>query len=189
MRSILRWWIDLSRPCLVAAALLILVAPGQTANAEPTGSISVQVLVDGEDRSGGSFRIVVLPAGYPQPVVSEEVERFSRQTERGQVTFDGLEPGRYLVAIVLAQRLLKETPPASVEVRAPEWVQNSSGVTSGFWPAFTVEISATNPRAAVTFVKLGDPPLPPGFVIPHTGGSEPPAPQIAPPDTGDAGLR
>ena len=180
------------RPVWLLVAATAIVASGSLWPAQSEGaggSITVQVIVDGEDRSAGSFRIVVLPADYPQPVVSEEVERFSFQTERGRGRVEGLEPGRYLVALVLPERLLKEKPPASVEVAAPAWVRNSSGVTSGFWPAYEVEISASRPDGSVTFVKVGDPPLPEGFQIPSTGGAETPAVGIAPPDTGDAGLR
>jgi hypothetical protein len=75
-----------------------------------------------------------------------------------------------------------------VEVVAPAWVQNSSGVTSGYWPAYKVQLTAAQPNATVTFVKAGDPPSPPGFVIPDTGGDSSKGP-ISPPDTGDAGLR
>ncbi|HLG12782.1 MAG TPA: hypothetical protein VI876_13570 [Dehalococcoidia bacterium] len=153
------------------------------------GSITVEVIVDGEDRSGGSFSVVVLPADYPQPVVTEEVEKFRYKTERGRVRVEGVEPGRYLVAIVLANSLMKEKPSASVEVVAPDWVRNSSGVTSGFWPAFEVEVSAGKPDASVKFVRVGYEPLPEGFRIPSTGGGENPPGQIAPPDTGDGGLR
>jgi len=85
--------------------------------------------------------------------------------------------------------LMKEKPSASVEVVAPDWVRNSSGVTSGFWPAFEVEVSAGKPDASVKFVRVGYEPLPEGFRIPSTGGGENPPGQIAPPDTGDGGLR
>jgi hypothetical protein len=165
-----------------------LMSHGPRAGAIATGSLTVQVIVDGEDRSGGVFWVVVLPADYPQPVVTEEIEQYRYPTERGRVRIEGLESGWYFVGIVLAQRLLKEQPPTSVEVVAPAWVQNSSGVTRGYWPAYKVQLTAAQPNATVTFVKAGDPPLPPGFVIPDTGGDNSKGP-ISPPDTGDAGLR
>ena len=141
------------RPTWLLLTGTVIVATGSlwpAATEGAGGSIDVQVIVDGLDRSGGSFSVVILPAGYPQPVVSEEVEEFSYRTQGGRVRAEGLEPGKYLVAIVLANSLLKESAPASVEVAAPEWVRNSSGVTSGFWPAYEVEISADRPDVSVT---------------------------------------
>ncbi len=174
---------------LVLAVLLTSITSMSTATASAPGSISVQVIVDGEDRSGGSFRIVVLPAEFPQPVYLEVVEEFTKQTERHRAHFDGLELGSYFVAVLIPDREMKAPTPASVEVVAPQWVQNTSGVTRGYWPAYKVELTEDRPNATVTFVRVGYPPLPEGFVIPSTGGGENTQSPIAPPDTGDGGVR
>jgi hypothetical protein len=174
---------------LVAGVSTLTAGQPPVASSAPTGSVTISVLVDGPDRPNDEILVVVLPATYPQPVVTEAIEDFRHMTEDRHVRVEGLEAGRYFVGIVLPDRFLKEKPPSSIGVAAPAWVQNSSGVTRGYWPAYEVEITQVSPEASVTFVRVGYEPLP-DIEIPHTGGTGSNVdPVIAPPDTGDAGLR
>ena len=144
------------------AILLILICwtVGSTPVFAAETSVRVQIVVHGEDRSGGGHWLVILPGDTPQPITYDQAMTNSLKAEKGFAR-KAVPPGQYIVAWVQA--------PALLAVPAPDVLAVAQDHGRDLiWPAFTVRVRPGR-SPLVTFDRVGYPPLPPGFVIPHTG--------------------
>lgn len=149
----------------VLCAVLVLVLPAIGVASEGSGTIHGAVRVAGNEGGVvGPFYLFIVPLDDAGRIVPEEEFKTSAivTDDHGNFQKDGLAPGKYLVAVLLAPQVLEGEYEESIRVQTSQAAEPIS------LPAVEVEVREAG-TVRVNFVRKPNPTPPPGLKPPASG--------------------